>query len=95
MPYDESELVETSPNGRGFGAKSEERIAIINFLQAPPIYNDSKEVVEATGDKKAGTRLSVMYRDKLVVRKYTPEGVVVYALSEKGLARKAKQANEE
>ena len=89
MPYNESDLVDVSPNGRGFGASSEDRKGIINFMNEGEYY-DAKEVKAGSNVEKAPVRLAVMVRDKLVNRKYTADGVPVYALAEKALTRKAK-----
>lgn len=89
MPYNESDLVDVSPNGRGFGASSEDRKGIINFMDKGAYY-DAKEVKAGSNVEKAPVRLAVMVRDKLVNRKYTADGVPVYTLAEKALTRKAK-----
>ena len=89
MPYNESDLVDVSPSGRGFGASSEDRKTIINFMGEGEWY-DAKEVKAGSKVEKAPTRLAVMVRDKLVNRKYTADSVPVYQLAEKALTRKAK-----
>ena len=94
MPYNETDLVDVSPNGRGFGASSEDRKGIINFMDEGEWY-DAKEVKAGSEVEKAPVRLTVMVRDKLVNRKYTADGVPVYQLSEKALKRKTKEADGE
>lgn len=93
MPYNESDLVDVSPSGRGFGASSEDRKAIINFMEEG-VYYDAKEVKAGSEVEKAPVRLAVMVRDKLVNRKYTADSVPVYTLAEKALTRKAKVTND-
>lgn len=78
--------------GKKFGGTSVEREKIVGAMQ-PNLYYTSEEVGKTAGleAKLVKTRLAVMFRDEIVTRASTKDGNTVYALTDKGLKRKAKK----
>lgn len=90
MPIKQDETVKFV--GKKFGGTSVDRQKIIGAMQ-PNLYYTADEIGKTAQleGKLVKTRLAVMFRDEIVTRASDKGGNTVYALTEKGLGRKAKK----
>lgn len=89
MPIPRDEGMNLPAPVRGaFGRTSEERNKIIASMADGNFYTID-EISDSSGldAKLVKTRVNVMYRDKLIERRSNTDGVLVVALTDKGLQR--------